>query len=161
MDEKLSSNLPDEIEQTPALIPSNVKYVVGCDESSAGETFGSMFRGCAAIGVENLKNIEKISDNPNIREQEEFEIQDKYEQIKKVCKVSHTKCGATEIDRAGKNTPLDQKYGELIAGVTSGKKDECMIIDDYGIKRGPKSFLDRLQSDGNARFCNIFGSFLD
>ncbi len=133
----------------PALIPSNVKYVVGCDESGAGETFGSMFLGCVAIEAEKLQNIKQIFDNPNIKELEEFEIQDKYEQIRKDCELFHTKCKATEIDRVGKNTLLDQKYEELITCATSGKEDACIIIDDYGVKRGLKSFLDRLQSDGN------------
>ena len=79
--------MPDEIEQTPTLIPSDVKYVVGCDESGAGETFGSMFLGCVTIDAKNLKNIEKIFDNPNIKELEESEIFDKYDAIKKHCKI--------------------------------------------------------------------------
>lgn len=150
IDEKFPLNLPDEIEQTSTLIPSNVKYVVGCDESGAGETFGSMFLGCVTIDAENLKNIEKIFDNPNIKELGEREIIDKYEEIKKCCKIFEKKCDASEMDKtSSKNTLLDQKYEELLSDAISGKENLCVIIDDYGIQKGLKLFFDKLRSKEN------------
>ena len=147
--EKFSLNSPDEPEQKASMIPPGVKYFVGCDESGAGETFGSMFLGCVTIDAENLKNIEHIFDNPNIKELEEYEIIDKYEKIKKYCKVFQIKCDASEIDETSKNTLLDQKYEELLSDAISGKEKLCVIIDDYGIKRGLKLFFDNLRSKEN------------
>jgi len=149
IDEKFSLNSLDEIEQNQPMIPSDVKYFVGCDEAGTGETFGSMFLGCVIIDAENLKNIQQIFDNPNIKELEEHEILDKYEKIKKYCKIFEKKCEASEIDETNKNTLLDQKYEDLIVDAISGKEKLCVIIDDYGIKRGLKLFLDKLHSRGN------------
>jgi len=150
INKKFSLNSFDEIEQTIPMIPSDVKYFVGCDESGAGETFGSMFLGCVIINAENLKNIQQIFDNPNIKELEEYEILDKYEKIKKYCKIFEKKCKASEMDKtSSKNTLLDQKYEELLSDTISGKEKLCVIIDDYGIQRGLKLFFDKLQSRGN------------
>lgn len=149
IDEKFSLNSLDEIKQNQTVIPSNVKYFVGCDESGTGETFGSIFLGCVVVSAENLKNIQQIFDNPNIKELEEYEIFDKYEKIKKYCKIFKNKCEASEIDETSKNMLLDQKYEELLKDAISGKEKLCVIIDDYGIKRGLKLFFDKLQSKGN------------
>jgi len=149
IDEKFSLKSLDEIEQKSSKIPSDVKYFVGCDESGAGETFGSLFLGCVIIDVENLKNIQQIFDNPNIKELEEHEILDKYDKIKKYCKIFKKKCDASQMDETSKNTLLDQKYEELLGDAISGKEKLCIIIDDYGIQRGLKLFFDTLQSRGN------------
>jgi len=149
IDRKFSLNSVDEIEQKQTEIPSDTKYFVGCDESGAGETFGSMFLGCVIIDAENLKNIQQIFDVQNIKELGEREIIQKYDAIKKYCEIFHKKCEASEIDETSKNTLLDQKYEELLDEVISGKENLCVIIDDYGIKRGLKSFLDKLRSQGN------------
>lgn len=37
----------------------------------------------------------------------------------------------------------------MLTKAISGKEKLCVIIDDYGIKRGLKLFLDNLQSKGN------------
>lgn len=150
IDEKFSLNSPDESEQKISMIPSDVKYFVGCDESGAGETFGSMFLGCVTIDAENLKNIEQIFDNPNIKELGEREIIDKYEKIKKYCKIFEKKCDASEMDKtSSKNTLLDQKYEELLEDAISGKEKLCVIVDDYGIQKGLKLFFDKLRSKEN------------
>lgn len=149
IDKKFSLNTLDEIEQKSTQIPSDVKYFVGCDEAGAGETFGSMFLGCVLVDAENLKNIQQIFDIQNIKELSENEIIDKFIKIKKYCKVFIKKCEASEIDETNKNTLLDQKYTELLSDAISGKEKSCVIIDDYGIKRELKSFLDKLRSYGN------------
>ncbi len=149
IDEKFSLNSLDEPEQNPTVIPSDVKYFVGCDESGVGETFGSMFLGCVTIDAENLKNLQQIFDNPNIKDLEEYEILDKYEKIKKYCKIFEKKCEASKMDETSKNTLLDRKYEELLGDAISGKEKLCVIIDDYGILRGLKLFFDNLRFNGN------------
>jgi len=149
IDSKFSLHSLDEIKQNESKIPSDIKYFVGCDESGTGETFGSIFLGCVIIDAKNLKNIQEIFDNPNIKELEEQEILEKYEKIRKECMVFENKCEASEIDETSKNTLLDQKYEELLNKAVSGKEKLCIVVDDYGIKRGLKSFLDKLESKGN------------
>ena len=149
IDRKFSLNSLDGIEQESIEAPSDLKYFVGCDESGTGETFGSIFLGCVVVDAGNLKNIQQIFDNPNIKKLEEYEILDKYDKIKKYCEIFENKCEASEIDERNKNTLLDQKYKELIGNAISGKEKLGVIIDDYGIQRGLKSFLDRLRSEGN------------
>ncbi len=50
------------------------EYYVGCDESGAGESFGSMFLGCAVILKKNLEPICDIIKGKNIRQLNEREI---------------------------------------------------------------------------------------
>jgi len=119
IDNKFSLNSLDKIEQNPLTILSDMKYFVGCDESGAGETFGSIFLGCVVVDIENLKNVQQIFDNPNIKELEEHEILDKYDKIKKYCEIFENKCEVLEIDETNKNTLLDQKYEELIGNAIS------------------------------------------
>ncbi|MDH3488903.1 MAG: hypothetical protein OEL56_00485 [Nitrosopumilus sp.] len=149
IDKKFSLNTLDEIEQKITTIPSDVKFFVGCDEAGAGETFGSMFLGCVIIDVKNLKNIEQIFDTQNIKELNESEILEKYNKIKEYCKIFKIKCEASEIDENSKNMLLDQKYEELLSEAISEKEKLCVIIDDYGIKRDLKLFLENLESRGN------------
>jgi len=149
IDAKFSLNTLDEMEQKPTAVQSDVKFFVGCDEAGAGETFGSMFLGCVVIDAENLKNIEQIFDTQNIKELDEFEIIEKYNKIKEYCKIFKIKCEASEINKNSKNTLLDQKYEELLSEAISGKEKLFVIIDDYGIKRGLRLFLENLESKGN------------
>lgn len=138
-----------ETEQKTTDIPFDAKYYVGCDESGVGETFGSVFLGCVAIKADDLKNIQQIFDNPNIKELEEQEIIEKYRLVKEHCEIFETKCAASEVDETSKNTLLDQKYKELLEKAISRKEKLCVIMDDYGIKRELKSFFDYLDSQGN------------
>ena len=149
IDKKFSLNSLDEVEEKTTEIPSNIEYFIGCDEAGTGETFGSMFLGCALVDAENLKNVQQIFDIPNIKELSEYEIIDKYNKIKKYCKIFVKKCEVSEIDKVSKNTLLDQKYVELLNEAISGKEKLCVIIDDYGITRELKSFLEKLSSNGN------------
>ena len=144
-----SLNTLDEMKQKPTAVTSDVKFFIGCDEAGAGETFGSMFLGCVIVDAENSKNIERIFDTLNMKDLNEHEILEKYNKIKKYCKISKIKCEVSEIDETSKNTLLDQKYEELLSEAISGKEKLCVIIDDYGIKRGLKSFLESLESKGN------------
>ena len=137
----------------PKEIPSHIEYLIGCDEAGTGETFGSMFLGCVLVDAENLKSLEQIFDIQNIKDLSEYEIIDKYNKIKKYCKIFVKKCEASEIDLVSKNTLLDLKYTELLAEATSGKEKFCVIIDDYGITRELKSFLEKLRSNEDTIIC--------
>ena len=79
IDKKFSLNTVVEMEENSNEIPCDVKYFVGCDESGAGETFGSMFLGCVSVNADNLKNIKQIFDIQNIKVLEEHEILEKYD----------------------------------------------------------------------------------
>jgi len=146
IDRKFSLDLFDEMEENSTEISSDVKYFVGCDESGAGETFGSMFLGCVTVNADNLKNIQQIFDIQNIKILEEYEILEKYEAIKKYCEIFVKKCKASEIDETNKNTLLDRKYKGLLNEAIPQKEKVCVIIDDYGIQRELKSFVDNLRS---------------
>ena len=87
IDKKFSLNSLGEVEEKTTEIPSNIEYFIGCDEAGTGETFGSMFLACVLIDAENLKNIQQIFDIQNIKELSEYEISDKYNKIKKYCKI--------------------------------------------------------------------------
>ena len=50
------------------------EYYVGCDESGAGESFGSMFLGCVVIPKKNLESICDIIKGKNIRGLNEREL---------------------------------------------------------------------------------------
>jgi len=121
----------------PKEIPSHIEYLIGCDESGTGETFGSMFLGCVLVDAENLKSLEQIFDIQNIKDLSEYEILDKYNKIKKYCKIFVKKCEASEIDLVSKNTLLDLKYTELLAEATSGKE----------------KFLEKLRSNEDTIIC--------
>ena len=137
----------------PTEIPSHIEYLIGCDEAGTGETFGSMFLGGLLVDVENLKNLQQIFDIQNIKDLSEYEIVDKYNKIKKYCKIFVKKCEVTEIDWVSKNYLLDKKYKELLTEATSGKEKFCVIIDDYGITRELKSFLEKLRSNEDTIIC--------
>ncbi len=147
--EKLSLDAPDKSKQEMSVDESKMKFFIGCDESGAGETFGSMFLGCAVIDAKNLKNVRQILDTPNIKDLSEYEIREKYKKMQMYCSVFKIRCSASEMDKNSKNTLLDQKYEELLKHVTMGKEKFHVAIDDYGIKKGLKSFLNKLEQNGN------------
>jgi ribonuclease HIII len=50
------------------------EYYVGCDESGKGESFGSMFLGCAMVSKHVLSKLSPILKNKNIRNLSKSEI---------------------------------------------------------------------------------------
>ena len=56
-------------------------YYIGCDEAGAGESFGSMFLGCAVIPKENLESICDIIKGKNIRHLTQKEIRHTFNAI--------------------------------------------------------------------------------
>jgi len=123
-------------------------YYIGCDEAGAGETFGSMFLGCAIIPEENLKIISDIVRGINIRELTSNEINKIYNTILDLFKSEIKTYSALEIDAGSKNQMLDRGYIELISKILEGKSKVSVVIDDYGIQDEMKNFVSSLKSQG-------------
>jgi len=123
-------------------------YYIGCDEAGAGETFGSMFLGCAIISQNNFKKIYNIIRGKNIRELTSNEINYIYNEISNLFNSEIKTYSASEIDAGLKNQLLDVGYIELINRILDGKSKVSVVIDDYGIQDELKKFLTSLESQG-------------
>lgn len=123
-------------------------YYIGCDEAGAGETFGSMFLGCAIIPQDKLKIISNIIRGYNIRQLNGNEINNIYNKISSLFNSEIKTYGASEIDAGSKNILLDVGYIELINKILEGKSKVSVVIDDYGIQAELKNFLASLESQG-------------
>ena len=123
-------------------------YFIGCDEAGAGETFGSMFLGCAIIPQDNLKIIYNIIRGKNIRELISNEINYIYNEISNLFNSEIKTYSASEIDVGSKNQLLDSGYIELISRILGGKSKVSVVIDDYGIRDEMKKFVSTLKSQG-------------
>jgi len=124
-------------------------FYIGCDEAGAGETFGSMFLGCAMISHDNLNTISEIIRGRNIRELTSDEISKFHNAISNLFKSEIKSYSASEIDAGSKNQLLDKGYIELLQRFLPGISNASIVIDDYGIKEELKKFLNSLKSRGN------------
>jgi ribonuclease HIII len=121
-------------------------YYVGCDESGKGETFGSLYLGCALIKKENLKLIEDIIDKKNIRKLKnnirklKNNIQNKYEFLYK-------EYSAKDIDNNSLTVLLDKGYIQLLSKIIDNKENLMIAIDDYLIGRELKDYLETIKKD--------------
>jgi len=123
-------------------------YYIGCDEAGVGETFGSMFLGCAIISQDNLKKICNVIRGKNIRELTSNEINYIYNEISNLFNSEIKTYSASEIDAGSKNQLLDGGYIELINRILDGKSKASVVIDDYGIRDEMKKFVTSLESQG-------------
>jgi len=123
-------------------------YYVGCDEAGAGETFGSMFLGCASISKPNLERIQVFLKGRNIRELTKSEVFQIYDKISGLFASKIKIYQASEIDEGSKNTLLDRGYIEIITKIIEGKSKLSVVIDDYGVKRELKEFCNSLKMKG-------------
>jgi ribonuclease HII len=122
-------------------------YYVGCDEAGKGETFGSLFLGCALIKKENLKLIEGIINNKNIRKLDKNKITnlegslvDKYDFLSK-------EYSAKEIDDFSLTVLLDKGYKQLLSKIVNNKNNILIAIDDYGIGMELKDYIKTIEND--------------
>ena len=106
---------------------------VGCDEAGKGETFGSLFLGCALIQKENLKSIQDIVRNKNIRKLTENNIEKIRNQLQNQYIFSYKKYTASEIDEHSLNILLDKGYKYLLSKIIGNKTNLTIAIDDYGV----------------------------
>lgn len=109
-------------------------YFIGCDESGAGESFGSMFLGCAVIHKVHLKTICDIVQGRTIRELSKQEVSQMLNGIKDTFQSDVKVYTPSIIDDNSKNVLLDRGYIELISKMIQGKTRVNIVIDDYGVR---------------------------
>ena len=108
-------------------------YYIGCDEAGRGETFGSLYLGCALIKKENVKIINDILQNKNIRQLNKKNVKELITQFKGKYDFFSKKYSAKEIDENSLNKLLDSGYESLLSKIIDNKINVMIAIDDYGI----------------------------
>ena len=124
-------------------------YYIGCDESGAGESFGSMFLGCAVIHKDNLESICNIVKGRNIRELSQQEVNEILNAIENKFDSDIKIYSPSVIDDNSKNVLLDRGYKDLISKKLGGKSNVSVIIDDYGIRYELTSYVNELKKKGH------------
>ena len=122
-------------------------YYIGCDEAGKGETFGSLFLGCALIKKENLKSIQDIIKNKNIRELTENNIEKMRNKLKNQYIFFYKKYTASEIDKNSLNILLDKGYKYLLSEIIGNKTNLLIAIDDYGVGDELKAYIKKVEND--------------
>ena len=123
-------------------------YYLGCDEAGAGESFGSMFLGCAIIHKNNLETICNIVKGRNIRELSKQEINQIFNAIKEKFDFDIKIFSPSEIDDNSKNVLLDRGYIDLITKKLGDKSKVSVVIDDYGIRHELTHYVNELKKQG-------------
>ena len=123
------------------------EYYIGCDEAGAGESFGSMFLGCAIISKQNLETICDIIKGKNIRQLNEREINQIVNTISNSFKGNVKVISSSELDNGSKNVLLDRGYIELINSAIQNKSKISIVIDDYGIRHELVKYLKKISSE--------------
>jgi len=143
---KLFSTTPFEKEERIPIEESELisDYYIGCDEAGAGESFGSMFLGCAIIHKQNLESICDIIKGKNIRHLTHKEIKHTFNAISDLFESKIKIISSHEVDSGSKNILLDRGYIELLDNATKDKSKISIVIDDYGVRHELKRFVDTL-----------------
>jgi len=121
------------------------EYYIGCDESGVGETFGSMFLGCAIIHKNELDSIRNIVKGKNMRELSKQEVTQMLNAVNGKYNSSLKIYSASDVDSNSKNILLDRGYIDLISKTIDGKSSCSVIIDDYGIRPEMMIFVEELK----------------
>ena len=150
--EEISKSLSIKPNEKKEIIPKEEselisEYYVGCDESGAGESFGSMFLGCAVISKQNLETICDIIKGKNIRQLNDREIDQILNAISDSFDGNVKVYSPSEIDDGSKNVLLDRGYIELITSAIQNKSKISIVIDDYGIKYELIKYLKKINSE--------------
>jgi len=123
------------------------EYYIGCDESGAGESFGSMFLGCAIIPKKNLEPICDIVKGKNIRQLNQREVTQILNAISNKFESNVKIYSPAEIDAGSKNVLLDRGYIGLINSAIQGKSKISIVVDDYGIRHELQKYLNKISSE--------------
>ena len=123
------------------------EYYIGCDEAGTGESFGSMFLGCAVIQKKNLESICNIIQGKNIRQLKEREVTQILNAISGAYESDVKVYSPSEIDDGSKNILLDRGYIDLIASAIQNKSKMSIVIDDYGIRHELEKYLKKISSE--------------
>ena len=147
--ERLSINIKNQNNIVRSLDEHDIEfeYNLGCDEAGKGETFGSLFLGCALIQKENLKSIQDIIKNKNIRELTENNIERMRNKIQNKYIFSYKKYTANEIDEHSLNILLDKGYKYLLSRIIGNKTNLIIAIDDYGIGSELKNYIKTIENN--------------
>lgn len=125
------------------------EYHVGCDEAGAGESFGSMFLGCAVVPRQNLDAVRDAVRYKNIRQLDETEVSQTVDAVSGYFEGSVRIIPASDIDGGSKNTLLDRGYADLIDSAVQNRSSISIVIDDYGIRRELEKYLEKVVSGGS------------
>ncbi len=148
---KIGDSSPLQTKETRSTIDESTiktEWFIGCDEAGAGETFGSMFLGCALLSKDKISSVQNILGKKNIRELSHKEIINTFNAIKNNFSFRLKGYNATEIDEMSKNVLLDRGYIGLIKEYGS-TPNACIIIDDYQVKGELRSFQKELEKKGH------------
>ena len=142
----------DQKKQTNLELPSKdhkteFDYYVGCDEAGKGETFGSLFLGCALIKKEYLESIEDNIKNKNIRNLDKKNIINLKESLNGKYNFLSKEYSANEIDKYSLNVLLDKGYKQLVSKAIENKNNILIAIDDYGIGSELKNYIKTVERD--------------
>lgn len=124
--------------------------MVGLDEAGAGETFGSLFLGCAMLYRKNLRHARGLLGAKNIRQLDDDAIHNLFNATKDLFKFAAARFSAYDVDSYNKNVLLDRGYKALLSKIQSevDYADVCVIVDDYGIQYELREFLKELEAKG-------------
>ena len=120
-------------------------YYVGCDEAGRGETFGSLYLGCALIKKENLKSIEDTINTKNIRKLKKKNIEEFKNNLQNKFDVLSQEYSPKEIDKYSLNILLDKGYKNLLSKIIENKKNLMIAIDDYRIGSELKDYIKTIE----------------
>jgi len=144
-----------EADNITILNESNItkKWFIGVDESGTGESFGSMFLGCACISKDDIDDLKSFVGKKDIKRMEHIAIHNLMNDVRD--KFGH-KVGfyvktftAQTIDDHSKNKLLDKGYCELISKIEVPPEDLCIIVDDYGIGYELQQLLNKYKANGS------------
>jgi ribonuclease HII len=122
---------------------------IGLDEAGAGETFGSLFLGCAMVEPKKLQHLRGLLGKKNIRELDEDAILNLANATKDMFKFRVKRSSAYDIDSYNKNVLLDRGYKELLTQIDIDFSKACVVVDDYGVQYELKEFLKGLEGNGS------------
>lgn len=149
----VSKIIPIEIEKDTKQISLeenlNYKFHIGCDEAGVGETFGSMYLGCALINHNNLKKIDDLIKHKNIRQLDHFEVNKLIDKTTNKFRFIIKRYTPNEIDSDSKIVLLDKGYIELISKIINKISNSVIVVDDYGVSNELRTFLSRLTKKGH------------
>ncbi|HLC37355.1 MAG TPA: hypothetical protein VJJ53_01075 [Candidatus Nanoarchaeia archaeon] len=127
----------------------NREGFIGCDESGAGECFGSMFLGCAYIKKQELAYLKKFLGNKDIKRLDKSQVYNIFNDLEGKFSYNIKIISSNELDEHSKNVLLDKGYRELIESLPYDFSKQCIILDDYNTGIDLNTKLDELRELGS------------
>lgn len=123
-------------------------FYIGCDESGAGESFGSLFLGCSLIKSENIKQINNLLGKKKISRLNFIQLRELTNSLKNYFEYTLYEYTASEIDAKSKIDLLDQGYIELISKTITKTTRPLIVIDNYGIGKNLSEYIKAEEKNG-------------